>query len=57
MARNQEPVSEEEIEVLREEMDEQREDIREELAEELGGESEDYDVEKYLSDRAGDGGE
>jgi hypothetical protein len=61
MARHQEPVSEEEIEALREEMDEQREDIREALAEDLGGEPEDYDAEEYLNDRAGepvaDGGE
>jgi hypothetical protein len=61
MARNQEPVSEEEIEALREEMDEQREEIREGLAEDLGGEPEDYDAEEYLNDRAGepvaDGGE
>lgn len=61
MARNQEPVSEGEIETLREEMDEQREDIREALAEDLGGEPEDYDAEEYLNDRAGepvaDGGE
>lgn len=61
MARNQEPVSEEEIDALREEMDAQREVVREALAEDLGGEPEDYDAEKYLSDRAGepvaDGGE
>jgi hypothetical protein len=38
MARDQEPVSEEEIEALREEMNEQREDIHEALAEDLGGE-------------------
>jgi len=54
MARNQEPVSEGEVEALREEMDEQREDIREALAEDLGGEPEDYDAEEYLNDRAGD---
>ena len=53
MARKQGPVSEEEIEALRKEMDEQREEIREALAEDLGGEPEDYDVEEYLSDRAG----
>jgi hypothetical protein len=47
-------VSEEEIEALREEMDEQREDIRESLAEDLGGEPEDYDAEEYLNDRAGE---
>ena len=61
MARDQEPVSEEEIQALQEEMDDQSEEIREALAEDLGGEPEDYDAEKYLSDRAGepvaDGGE
>jgi hypothetical protein len=61
MARNQEPLSEEELEALQEEMDDQREEIREALAQDLGGEPEDYDAEKYLSDRAGepvaDGGE
>ncbi|PSQ17940.1 hypothetical protein BRD02_02000 [Halobacteriales archaeon QS_8_69_73] len=61
MARNQEPVSEEEIKAIREEMDEQREEIRETLAEDLGGEPEDYDAEEYLSNRADepmtDGGE
>ena len=54
MARNQEPVSEEEIDALREEMDEQREDIREALAEDLGGEPKDYDAQEYLNDRAGE---
>jgi len=54
MERNQEPVSDEELEALREEMDEQREEIREALAEDLGGEPEDYDAEEYLSDRAGE---
>ena len=61
MARDQEPVSEEEIQALHEEMDGQREEIREALADDLGGEPEDYDAGKYLSDRAGepvaDGGE
>jgi hypothetical protein len=54
MARDQEPVSEEEIQTLQEEMDDQREEIREALAEDLGWEPEDYDAGKYLSDRAGD---
>jgi hypothetical protein len=61
MARDQEPVSEEELRAFQEEMDDQREEIREALAEDLGWEPEDYDAEKYLSDRAGepvaDGGE
>ena len=54
MARNQEPVSEDELKALREEMNEQREDIREALAEDLGGEPEDYDAEACLNDRAGE---
>ena len=54
MARNQKPVSEAEIEALREEMDEQRLEIREAMAEDLGGEPEDYDAGKYLIDRAGE---
>lgn len=52
MARNQEPVSGEEIEALQEEMEAQREELRETLAEDLGGKPEDYDAEKYLNDRA-----
>ena len=54
MARNRQPVSEDEIEALREEMADQREDIREALAEDLGGDPEDYDAAAYLSDRAGE---
>ena len=54
MARDQEPVSEGEIELLREEMAEQREEVRETLAEDVGGDPEDYDAEKYLGDRAGE---
>lgn len=61
MARNKEPVNDEEVKALRKEMSEQREEIREALAEDLGGEPEDYDAERYLNDRAGepvaDGGE
>ena len=61
MARNQDPVSEEDIDALREKMDEQREDIREALAEDLGGEPEDYDAERYFEQMDGraatDGGE
>jgi hypothetical protein len=52
MARDQEPVTEDEIRALREEMDAQREEVREALAEDLGGAPEDYDAERYLSDRA-----
>ena len=41
MARDQ-PMTDAEIDELREEMDAQREAIREALAEDLGGDSEDY---------------
>lgn len=54
MAQDQEPVREDELEALREEMNEQRAEIREALAEDLGGEPEDYDAEEYLNDRAGE---
>ncbi|MCQ4334541.1 hypothetical protein KM295_13870 [Natronomonas sp. F2-12] len=61
MARDQEAVSDEELETLCEEMEDQREELREALAEDLGGEPEDYNAEEYLNDRAGepvaDGGE
>jgi hypothetical protein len=46
-------MTDDEIEALREEMDEQREDIRAALAEDLGGEPEDYRADK----RVADGGE
>lgn len=59
MARD--PVTEDEIETLREEMAAQRREIREALAEDHGGDPEDYDAERYLNDRAdepvADGGE
>jgi hypothetical protein len=54
MARDREPVSEEELEALRKEMSDQREAIREALATDLGGTPEDYDAEVYLNDRAGE---
>jgi len=54
MAQVQEPVSKEEIQTVYNEMDDQREEISEALAEDLGGEPEDYDAGKYLSDRAGE---
>ena len=52
MALEQGPVSEDEIEAVRQEMDEQREELREALAEDLGGEPEDYDARRFLSERA-----
>ena len=42
MARDQEPVTDAEIEALRAKMDDQREAILEALAEDLGGDPEDY---------------
>jgi len=54
LARDQEPVSEEEVDALCEEIAEQREEIREALIEDLGGDPEDYDAAKYLNDRAGE---
>jgi hypothetical protein len=50
MARDQDPVTAEEIEELRAEMAEQREELREQLAEDLGGEPEDYSAERYFQD-------
>jgi len=48
MARDPEPVTDDEIEAAREEMDEQREDIREYLADELGGDPSDYDSREHF---------
>jgi hypothetical protein len=50
MARDQEPVSEEELEARREGVAEQREQVREELAEDLGGEPEGYNADAYRVD-------
>jgi len=55
MRSDQDPVSDEEIETLREEMASQREDVREALAEDLDGEPEDFDAEKYFSKHTGPG--
>lgn len=58
MARDQEPVSDEEIEALQNEMAEQQVEIREALAQDLGGEPEDYSAERYFqrldSDQSGE---
>lgn len=42
MARNQEPMTDEEIEAFEEVMDEQGENFREALADDLGGDADDY---------------
>lgn len=56
MARDQQPVTDAEIEAFREELEAQRQEIREQLAEDLGGEPEDYDAERYFAQQAdGDG--
>lgn len=49
MARNQEPMMDEEFAALREEMDEQREDVYEALADDFGGGPEDYRVRGHSS--------
>ena len=58
MARDQEPVSEEELAALQKEMAEQREQIRKDLAADLGGDPEDYNADTYHVDEpVADGGE
>lgn len=52
MARDQQPVTDAEIEAAREAMKRQREEIRDYLASELGGEAEEYRAEIYLGDAA-----
>lgn len=44
MARDQKPMTDDEIAELRDRMEEQREDIRAALAEDLGGDPDDYRV-------------
>jgi hypothetical protein len=58
MARDQEPVSEDELTALQEEMAEQREQIRKDLAADLGGDPEDYNADTYhVGEPVADGGE
>lgn len=54
MARDQDPVTADEIEELRAEMAEQREELREQLAADLGGAPEDYSAERYFQDLGDD---
>lgn len=57
MARDQDPVSEEELAALQEEMAEQREQVREDLAEDRGGDPEDYNADTYhIDEPVTDGG-
>lgn len=55
MARDQEPVTDEEFDSLREEMSEQRDQLREDLADDLGGNPDDYDVGRDLDEQSADG--
>lgn len=50
MARDQDPVSEEEFAAAKERLDELREQVREDLAEALGGDPEDYNADTYHVD-------
>lgn len=54
MARDQKPMSEEEIEAFKAEMAAQREELHEALAEDLGGEPEDYRVDALTMADGGD---
>lgn len=55
MARDQEPVTDEEFDSLREEMSEQRDQLHEDLADDLGGDPDDYDVGRDLDEQSADG--
>lgn len=58
MARDQEPVSDDEIEAAKERLDALREQVREDLAADLGGDPEDYNADTYHVDEpVADGGE
>ena len=47
MARDQEPVTDEQLEEASERIQDQREDVREDLAAELGGNPDDYRADEY----------
>jgi hypothetical protein len=55
MARDQEPITEAEIEAAKAEMREQQQEMREQLAEDLGGDPEDYDASAYFHRQAEEG--
>lgn len=55
MARNQEPVSEEELQAGTERLEELREQVRADLAADLGGDPDDYNADRVDEVRA-DGG-
>ncbi|ERH05899.1 MAG: hypothetical protein J07HN4v3_01508 [Halonotius sp. J07HN4] len=50
MAQGQEPMTDEETEEFRQQMEAKREDIRADLADKLGGEPEDYNTERVISE-------
>jgi hypothetical protein len=54
MARDQQPMTDEDLEATKAEIDELREDVREALAEDLGGAPEEYDA---TQQPVADGGE
>lgn len=56
MARDQGPMTDEELEEASEQLEELREEVREALAAELGGDAEDYRAEKFLHDAEDDAG-
>ncbi|MFB6201128.1 MAG: hypothetical protein ABEI98_03870 [Halorhabdus sp.] len=57
MARDQEPVTEDELAAASDELQELREEVRADLADDLGGDAEDYNSERYFRDLDGDTGE
>jgi hypothetical protein len=56
MARDQEPMSEEELEQASEQIQELREEVREDLAADLGGDPEEYRADTRFEDDGGKGG-
>ena len=58
MARDQEPVSEEELKAAKQRLNELREQVREDLVADLGGDPEDYNADTYhLDESVADSGE
>lgn len=54
MARDHEPMTDDELDAFHDAMEKQGEERREALAEDLGGEPADYDAEASLNDHAGE---
>jgi hypothetical protein len=58
MARDQEPVSDDELEAAKQRLDALREQVREDLAADLGGDPEDYNADTcHVDEPVADGGE